>query len=451
MLFTTQTRQVRNPIRQLGELLAILVLLLCIVSLWLCPFSIFASRKAILSPTSHAVVQPEIDNAIDDTKPVRLGLFSLFRPQQLTIRLVSKTPALLSAGNLRDMHITSEDTIHLRKIGGQIFITLSDLYARVKQTVNATDVHIFADETPTCILILPGKISRRFRGDLQITSPRRESAGALQIVLTAESKAVIASIAAAEINNVRYPEALKALAVVVRTYLQAHASRHGVEGFDFCDTTHCQFYRGEDDLSSEAVSRPVTNAVAATTGEVLQFNHHLLEGFYTAVCGGLTATPEAVWGGTTTSHYPYKRIACRWCNASPYTNWERTASAAIIRQALTAELRIPLSQAMEITMQKYPASDVVQTVIIKDGSRETRLSGDRFRRAIGRKIGWNRILSPTFTLARRGNFFVFRGRGFGSQVGLCIAGTVSQAQAGQAYHDILNFYYPQTESLRGQE
>jgi stage II sporulation protein D len=55
------------------------------------------------------------------------------------------------------------------------------------------------------------------------------------------------------------------------------------------------------------------------------------------------------------------------------------------------------------------------------------------------------VLSPTFTVERRGATIIFRGRGFGSQVGLCLAGAVAQAEAGRGYREILGFYYPQTE------
>jgi stage II sporulation protein D len=40
---------------------------------------------------------------------------------------------------------------------------------------------------------------------------------------------------------------------------------------------------------------------------------------------------------------------------------------------------------------------------------------------------------------------IFRGRGFGSQVGLCLAGAVAQAETSRSYREILSFYYPQTE------
>jgi stage II sporulation protein D (peptidoglycan lytic transglycosylase) len=54
-------------------------------------------------------------------------------------------------------------------------------------------------------------------------------------------------------------------------------------------------------------------------------------------------------------------------------------------------------------------------------------------------------LSQSFTVARRGEELIFRGKGFGSQVGLCLAGAVAQARAGRHYDEILRFYFPQAE------
>ena len=428
-----------------------LVIVCGIASMAVCLFSIFLPQQPALLQTTTTAPYREDRDAVEDNKPLRFGLFSLFRPQQLTIQLIAHKSAMLSAGNHRDTRLTSEDTMQIHKLGRQMTITITDLYGRVKQTIIAPGAHLTTEEAATFTITIPGKIRRQLRGDLLITAQPPKDSSALQIVLTVTSKAAIASIIAAEINTVQYPEALKAVAVVVRTFLQAHPSRHAAEGFGFCDTTHCQFYRGEDDLTDEVRARAIQDAVAATKGEVLRFRGHLLEGFYTAACGGITATPESVWGGTPESRYPYQRIACHWCSNSPYQQWERSIAAASIRQALSTIRRAPLSTMLEISVQNHPMSEVAQTVVITDGAQQIRLSGDQFRRLIGQKIGWNRILSPTFTVERRGNFFIFRGRGFGSQVGLCVAGTIAQARSRRTYRDILSFYYPQTESLRGQE
>ena len=158
--------------------------------------------------------------------------------------------------------------------------------------------------------MLPGKLRRTVRGELTVSSRPR---GALNVVLTTEREAVVASVVAAE-TEARTPEALKALAVVVRTFMLSHPNRHADDGFDFCDTTHCQLYRGESDLAAEVARPAVASAVAATMGEHLVFEGHVVEAYFTASCGGLTATPPMVWGGAC--NYPYTRLRCDWCRAN---------------------------------------------------------------------------------------------------------------------------------------
>jgi len=87
----------------------------------------------------------------------------------------------------------------------------------------------------------------------------------------------------------------------------------------------------------------------------------------------------------------------------------------------------------------------VRAVGVRDAARMWTMSADEFRRAIGRRLGWNLVLSESFALERRGGQLIFRGKGFGSQVGLCLDGAVAQARAGRGYEEILRFYFPRAE------
>jgi stage II sporulation protein D len=381
----------------------------------------------------------------DPKAMIRIGLFGLFEAQQVNVRLAAGEAFTLNAGALNGVPVGNGEQLRIRRTGRQIQVSVLDAYGRLKQTTAAQEARLLPLNASTLELNLPKQMTRVVRGELLISVSLQKSRKALQVVLLTEREAAVASVVAAELSGMTSPESLKALAVVARTFMASHRDRHATEGFDYCDTTHCQLYRGEDDLSAQRASQPVENAVHATRGELLYFNHRAIEGHYTAACGGLTAMPEMVWGGSTRSAYPYREIVCRWCGASPYLRWERRADASAVLAALAASSGMKLSQASELQIEKYKASEIVQSVVIKDGGRKTVLSADEFRRAIGRRIGWNRVLSPTFTLEHSAGSFIFRGRGFGSQVGLCVAGAAAQAAAGRSYKEILNFYYPQTE------
>lgn len=410
------------------------------VNLFIHRLSLMLSLLAILAPLIfHA-------HTSDGADSVRIGLFSLFKPEVLHARIASGEGATLDTGTISGSRaIVRGEMIRIRLVSNHLNITISDPFGRVSRSLNTTEARILASGSTTLELIIPGKMNRAVRGEVIIAPRKRRPHGNLKIVLATDRESAVASIVAAEIGADRSVEAIKALAVIVRTFMLSHASRHSGEGFDFCDTTHCQLYRGEADLSTETASPVVANAVAATVGQFLSFANRPLATYFTAVCGGLSATPAMVWGGQSDGDYEYHRVACRWCRASRYNKWERAASASSVLDALSAAAGFRLSQTAEILVNSFDESGLVRSMTIRDAGRQVTMSADEFRRAIGRKLGWSTVLSPTFTVERRGASMIFRGRGFGSQVGLCLAGAVAQAEASRSYREILSFYYPQTE------
>lgn len=370
---------------------------------------------------------------------ISISLFTLFKPEALQVRVVSGDGAILDAAGLSGIRsIARGELIRIRLSGNRLNLVVGASHGAIRQSVGTGLARIVPDESTTLELVLPGKIKRAVRGTVSVDTGI-DGRGPLRILLTTGRELAVASVVAAETSR-REPEALRAIAVVVRTFMLSHAGRHSSEGFDFCDTTHCQLYRGEQDLSDRVSSPAVLRAVARTDGQVLSFEGRPVEGYYTAACGGLLATASMVWGGST--RYPYGRIVCRWCQHSRFSKWERSADANHILESLSAFIASKLSPATDLITDGDQASGFVQSVTVRDERQRVVLSADAFRRAIGLRLGWNTVLSPTFTVERRGTRFIFRGRGFGSQVGLCEEGAVAQAAAGRGYREILSFYYP---------
>ena len=386
-----------------------------------------------------AVLVPLLLLVPPDSRPddVHIGLFTLFKPEVVEVRVAAGEGANLAAAGVAGLaSIRRGESITIRLSGSRLHIALG-----ARQSLFAAEARIFPIGSATLELSLPGKIKRNVRGEL-LVDMGPGGRGPLRIVLTTDREAAVASVVGAETGR-RQTEALKALAVVVRTFMLAHPGRHSSEGYDFCDTTHCQFYRGEQDYSEAGASTEIGKAVEATRGEVLAFEGRTVEGYYTASCGGMTVTPSMLWGGTTS--YPYQRVSCRWCRGSRFDKWERSAGIGQVLGALSESLGSRVSLSTELVTDRDGASGFVRSVTVVDGTTRTMMTADSFRRAIGLKLGWNTVLSPTFTIERRGQRFIFRGRGFGSQIGLCEAGAVEQAAAGKSYRDILNFYYPHAE------
>jgi stage II sporulation protein D (peptidoglycan lytic transglycosylase) len=374
---------------------------------------------------------------VNSSYKVQIGLFTLFRPHSMQLRIAAGDNAILDAASFTSTRIGPDQIISVSIVSNRLKVDVQGSHG-IRQFAITDSARITPDESATLELILPGKIKRVVRGAVSIDCGK-SGRGPLRIVLTTASESAVASIVAAETSE-REPQALMALAVVVRTFMLSHPGRHTSEGFDFCDTTHCQLYRGEHDLSDRIAEKAIVAAVSRTSGKDLRFEGALLEGYYTAACGGLTATPSMVWGGR--SRYPYARISCEWCQTSKFKTWERSADRNRILDSLSEFTDSRLSSAAELIADTEQPGGFVRTVTVHDGSTRIVLTSDTFRRAIGLHLGWSTVLSPSFTIARHGSRYVFKGRGFGSQVGLCVTGAMAQARAGRGYREILSFYYP---------
>src|SRR5262245_61029517 len=89
--------------------------------------------------------------------------------------------------------------------------------------------------------------------------------------------------------------AQQALAIAIRTYTLKNVDRHARDGYDLCDSTHCQVPR-----PSTPTSR---RAAMATVGRVLTWHGEIAEVFYSASCGGKSERAADVWPG---ANYPYR-------------------------------------------------------------------------------------------------------------------------------------------------
>ena len=113
----------------------------------------------------------------------------------------------------------------------------------------------------------------------------------------------------------RWPkEALRAFAISVRGYTIKNKNRHySAYGFDICNATHCQVYRGINDANDA-----VFDAVKSTSGIVLCYGDEIVTTYYSSSTGGYTASAKDTWGGTDTPYF--EPIYTPWERYSKYGN-----------------------------------------------------------------------------------------------------------------------------------
>jgi len=238
------------------------------------------------------------------------------------------------------------------------------------------------------------------------------------------------------------PEALKALAIAVRTYALKNRERHVKDGYDFCSTTHCQrFVSGNS-------SPAMIEAVKATAGQVLLDNRgQLVEAYFGASCGGETANVGTLWGVTPPEYL--RGVSDEYCLSGPHAHWNDTISRADLLRALQSDTRTDVGTRLDqVLVSKRDETGRAEFITI-EGERRKSVRGWDFKIIVGRVLGWNLLKSSRFEVSRAGSNFVFRGSGFGHGLGLCQEGAHAMAARGTGFQRILEKYFPGTSVRKG--
>lgn len=240
------------------------------------------------------------------------------------------------------------------------------------------------------LLRIPGKVGRKYQGTLEV----KAIGGEVVPIVTMDLEAAVASVVAAESARDAPLEALKAQAVVTRSYFVAGKGRH--HDFDFCDLTHCQFLREPPSPES-----PAGIAAVATRGLVIAFEEKPIAAMFTRSCGGHTRTPGEL--GISINNYSYYAVECDACYKSPKL-WARRTSEQEAARLLG--------------------------------------KGEAGRLAVNRRLGWNTVPSNNFTVRREDGEVILEGAGEGHGIGLCQRGARAMAQSGASFREIISHYFP---------
>ncbi len=134
--------------------------------------------------------------------------------------------------------------------------------------------------------------SRKYRGRIEIGRYGKKGVSAVNIV---NIEAYLCSVVPCEMVSSWHTEALKAQAVVARSFCIASAG-YGCDSdiktpYKIVDTTASQVYKGS---GYEAAT--TTAAVLATKGEVARYNGEVLKTYFFSTSGGSTEDISNVWG-----------------------------------------------------------------------------------------------------------------------------------------------------------
>jgi stage II sporulation protein D len=221
----------------------------------------------------------------------------------------------------------------------------------------------------------PGAVPLRFdgkayRGALVVT----RSGARLVVVNRLPLDRYLRGVVPWEMPDDWHPEALKAQAVVARSY--ALATLKPGKLFDLYADTRSQVYGG-----IEAEAATTNRAIGATAGRVLLWNGRVATTFYHSTSGGRTAAVREVWPRAASVPYlvsvadPHDRI-------SKYHRWGplRLTPAEIGKATRTKNVR-------DVLLERTPSGRVAG-VAVRLASVTRRIEAQDFRRDLGLRSTW---------------------------------------------------------------
>lgn len=235
----------------------------------------------------------------------------------------------------------------------------------------------------------------------------------------------IVGVVAAEMPASFPIEALKAQAVVARTYARARLQK----GLTLTDTVSTQVYKDNSELqamwgnSYNYYYSKVRDAVLATENKAIYYNGKYIDAVYHSTSNGNTEDAKYVWGNSI----PYlKSVSSPWDTSS--TTYLRTEEKN--ESLLFSTLGLKLTEDTDVEILSRNESGRILEVKLGENTYD----GVTLRNILG-------LRSADFDLEVSNGNLIVTTRGYGHGVGMSQYGASGMAKEGYSYIQILKHYY----------
>ncbi len=314
---------------------------------------------------------------------------------------------------------------------------------------------------------------RVYRGIIEI---RIDNSGNLMTIDELHLDDYLKGVVPSEMHSTYPMEALKAQAVAARSYTVAKLSnRPADDPIDFPATAAFQVFSGTT-YESEATSQ----AVYATTGEVLKVNNQVCEAYFCANSGGHTESKEN-WvppGESYLVGHPVmpeseqskfelnltlEKDVADWVKSHPenfsnprgtniemldknvrYFRWDITYTRAELEEIIQRKLGFSIGTLIDIQPLKRGVSGRITELEILGTHRNYKLNGElNIRRALSKSTLYSSCFVVEMVMGELGHpvEITFIGAGFGHGVGMDQTAAGVMATKGFLYQDILGAFY----------
>lgn len=274
--------------------------------------------------------------------------------------------------------------------------------------------------------LTPDLKSRTYDDELDISVQFKS----LRLINKVNIEKYVAGVVQAEVGIKNPQEFNKVKAIVCRTYALGNWRRHEDEGFQLCDETHCQVYKGK------SYNNGIHEAALATSEYVLVDDSvRVITAAFHSNCGGQTMNSEDVWSKPVSY---LRSVSDSFCLHKTNAIWEKKFPKDLWLDYLSSKYNFPIKDSAELKM----------VLNFKQPSRSVYLVNNNFLIPLKFVREDMKLKSTFFTIKEENGNIIFSGKGFGHGVGLCQEGAMRMAEKGYSYTKILNYYYSNIHLIR---
>ncbi len=269
----------------------------------------------------------------------------------------------------------------------------------------------------------------QYRGSVEILNTGKS----LQVINTLDIESYLYGVVPGEMPVTWSQEALKAQAVVARTYAlyEIVSSRQAGKPYDVFADTRSQVYKGLD-----VENKFSTFAVDDTIGQVIEYRGAVIKSYFHACTGGATESCENVFGE--------KRDYLVY-TPSPYGmqddlyRWQLDMTLGEFRTLLGGRVQTNVTAINVLTRTSSKRIDTLE--VLDQLSNRIVLKGTELRMLIG---ATKMKSTRANILVKDGVLYIF-GMGYGHGVGMGQYDAHVMAMNGMTYDKIISFFYRGTD------
>lgn len=308
--------------------------------------------------------------------------------------------------------------------GDLVFLSISDEQIRIENGSGIEGNYSSLEFTDPSLksefslkVVNPSMAPRNYEGELKVDLRH----GVFRLINELEFDQYLAGVVEAEGGAGAPEEFFKVQAVLCRTYAVKNWDKHLSEGFNLCDETHCQAYKGKNDENPA-----ILHAVYSTHDIVIaDYSYKLADAPYHSNSGGETQKADGLWPG---GEDYLLSILDPFSKTGRNYSWEEHIS----RQAWTGFF---LERGIELESQ-----DSASWLIRQEHRKENFIHGKDTVSLVDIRNYFG-LKSAFFDMKSQGDSLIIEGKGYGHGVGLSQEGAMEMSRQGYFYKDILRYYF----------